>query len=515
MEHQPPHGGRAGAREALSGTPLSGRQLSGTPTPPRVAADTIVAAATAAGRGGVAIVRLSGVAVPAMLLPLLGERAAARASATPRYALPAHFLDAAGEPLDAGLVVYFPAPHSYTGEAVLEMHAHGGPVLVEALIRRTVQLGARRARAGEFTERAYLNGKLDLAQAEAVASLIDAASDAAARAALRSLEGEFSRQILELAEHIGSLRAWIEAAIDFPDEELDFLSVPQLAQRFSELAAALDDLQMTSRRGRVLTEGLTVVIAGRPNAGKSTLLNRLTGHEAAIVTPEPGTTRDVLRERIVLEGMPLTLLDTAGLRAASEDSADPIEREGMRRAREALQHADLILFVVDAVADPDGDGWQQERAALPSAVPVVILRNKCDLDGAAAPTRQPGDAGAAHAGAAQAGVPQARGADVPSALRISARTGEGIDQLVARLKAIAGLGDSEGSVLAARARHVEALARVAAHVDEARRQLAARRTAELVAEELRAAQRALGEILGEESNEALLGRIFSSFCIGK
>ncbi|HLK70337.1 MAG TPA: tRNA uridine-5-carboxymethylaminomethyl(34) synthesis GTPase MnmE [Steroidobacteraceae bacterium] len=474
-----------------------------------MAADTIVAAATPAGRGGVAIVRLSGVAVPAMLLPLLGERAAARASAAPRYALPAHFLDAAGEPLDAGLVVYFPAPHSYTGEAVLEMHAHGGPVLVEALIRRTVELGARRARAGEFTERAYLNGKLDLAQAEAVASLIDAASDAAARAALRSLEGEFSRQILELAEHIGSLRAWIEAAIDFPDEELDFLSVPQLAQRFSELAAALDDLQMTSRRGRVLTEGLTVVIAGRPNAGKSTLLNRLTGHEAAIVTPEPGTTRDVLRERIVLEGMPLTLLDTAGLRAASEDSADPIEREGMRRAREALQRADLILFVVDAVADPDGDAWQQERATLPSAVPVVILRNKCDLDAAAA-ARPPGDAGAAQAGAAQA-----RDADVPSTLRISARTGEGIDQLVARLKAIAGLGDSEGSVLAARARHVEALARVAAHVDEARRQLAARRTAELVAEELRAAQRALGEILGEESNEALLGRIFSSFCIGK
>ena len=456
--------------------------------------DTIVAAATPPGRGGVAIVRLSGDAVPRLLGDLLGEATAAHVRASPRSAVHASFYDAAGELVDKGLVLYFPAPHSYTGEPVLELQAHGGPVIVEQLITRALALGARRARAGEFTERAYLNGKLDLAQAEAVASLIDAASVAAARAALRSLEGEFSRQVLALAERIGELRAYIEAAIDFTEEQIDFLSDPALVRRLSSLEQDLASLQSASRRGRALTEGLSVVIAGRPNAGKSTLLNRLAGHEAAIVTPEPGTTRDVLRERIVLDGLPLTLLDTAGLRAdGPQASADPIEREGMRRAREAMGRADRILFVIDASADPQARAWREERSSLPAGVPVTLVLNKSDLGRGAADDLD---------------------VLLPT-VRISALTGSGLAALAAHLREAAGLGDVEGGVLSARARHVEALARVGAHVGEARVLLAARRAPELLAEELRIAQQALGEIVGEESSEALLGRIFSSFCIGK
>lgn len=432
-----------------------------------------------------------------MLAGLLGQSSAARLLQAPRRAIGGHFLDAAGEPLDAGLALYFPAPHSYTGEHVLELHGHGGPIVVESLIARVLELGARRARPGEFTERAYLNGKLDLAQAEAVASLIDAASGAAARAALRSLEGEFSRQVLALAERIGELRAWVEAAIDFVEEEIDFLSAPQLSQRLIELERALGTLQAASRQGRALTEGLCVVIAGRPNAGKSTLMNRLSGHEAAIVAPEPGTTRDLLRERVVLDGLPLTLLDTAGLRAgAPEATADPIEREGMRRAREALGRADRILFVIDSAADPEASAWQQERGSFPPEVPVTLVLNKCDLAAAGAQRAEPLDAG------------------LPT-LRLSGLTGEGVESLAMHLKASAGLTQAEGSLVSARARHVEALARVAQHVAAARRLLTERRAGELVAEELRLGQQALGEIVGEEGNEALLGRIFSSFCIGK
>jgi tRNA modification GTPase len=488
VEHQPSRGGGAGAAEALSGR----AQLP----------DTIVAAATAPGRGGVAIVRLSGAAVIDMLAELLGPAVAASVRAAPRRAVGSHFLDAHGEPLDSGLAIYFPAPHSYTGEHVLEVHGHGGPIVVEALIERAVELGARRARAGEFTERAYLNGKLDLAQAEAVASLIDASSTAAARAALRSLEGEFSRQVLALAERIGELRAWIEAAIDFAAEEIDFLAEPQLEQRLVDLEQALEALQTVSRQGRVLTEGLTVVIAGPPNAGKSTLMNRLAGHEAAIVAPEPGTTRDLLRERILFDGLPLMLLDTAGLRespsnAGAREALDPVEREGMRRAREAMRRADHILFVIDGTADPGAAAWRAQQATLPAEVPVTLLLNKCDL--------------------AQLGpeAPLDCSAAVPRTLRISARTGEGLDALSEHLRQVAGLADGHGSLVSARARHVEALARVAAHVAQARSLLMARRAGELVAEELRAAQQALGEIVGEEGSEALLGRIFSTFCIGK
>lgn len=494
MEHQPPRGSHGGASASLR----AGR------------ADTIAAQATAPGRGGIAVVRVSGPAVPALLTGILGTAGAARATAAARVAMSTQFLDASGAPIDHGLALYFPAPHSYTGEPVLELHAHGGPVIVEVLMRRLLELGARRAQAGEFTQRAFLNGKLDLAQAEAVASLIDAASWAAARAALRSLEGEFSRQVSALSERIGSLRAWVEAAIDFSEEDIDELSDRRLSVQIDEISDALRALQSAGRRGRALSEGLTVVIAGRPNAGKSTLLNRLAGHEAAIVTDQPGTTRDVLRERIVLDGLPLLVLDTAGLRAAGRSTADPIEAEGMRRAEAAMARADHILFVIDAAEDPSGTAFDAERARLPEAVPVTRVFNKVDRAPNGGPIRTLSEPAAAP----------------PSAeIRLSALTGEGMEGLIAHLKACAGgvatngedqaSGEGEGGVIAARARHLEALEGVAVHVGRAREQLLGHHAPELMAEELRQAQHCLGEIIGAEHSDELLGRIFSTFCIGK
>jgi tRNA modification GTPase len=485
VEHQSPLRRRQRAREALSPTAA----------PP---ADTIVAAATPPGRGGVAVVRVSGPRVPAMLPTLLGATAAARVAANPRLALNAVFHGADGGALDSGLALYFPAPHSYTGEDVLELHGHGGPVPVEALIRRALELGARRAQPGEFTQRAYLNEKLDLAQAEAVASLIDAASDAAARAALRSLQGQLSQRVLALAELIGALRARVEAAIDFADEDIEALSEPALRGQLAAVTDELHRLQAQCRQGRVLTEGLRIVIAGRPNAGKSTLLNRLAGHDAAIVTPLPGTTRDILREHVLLDGLPLQVLDTAGLRDLAADAAatagtaaDAIEAEGIRRARAAMADADRILFVIDAADDPDGDAYRAERARLPAGVPVTLVFNKID----------------------QAGTATAVAA--PAAVRLSALTGAGIEQLTAHLKDCAGFTTNDSGVISARARHLEALERVDACLALAREQLQARRAPELVAEELRHAQRALGEIVGVEDSDALLGRIFATFCIGK
>jgi tRNA modification GTPase len=451
--------------------------------------DTIVAAATPPGRGGIAIVRISGAAVEAMMPALLATVPAARtATVTP-------FFDAERRPIDQGLALYFPAPHSYTGEHVLELHAHGGPVLVEALVGRVLELGARRAQPGEFTQRAYLNGKLDLAQAEAVASAIDAASYQAARAAVRSLEGELSRRVLELRAALAELRAYVEAAIDFAEEQIDFLSDRSLQARLAAITTDVSALQAASRQGRLLTEGMSIVITGRPNAGKSTLLNRLAGYEAAIVTPQPGTTRDVLRERIVLGGVPLHLLDTAGLRSAAEPAGDAIEAEGIRRALAAMAQADRILFVVDAIADPQAQAFAEERARLPAGVPVTVLLNKLD---------------------AQAGGTQEKPAQTASALLgISALTGAGLAQLVEHLKECAGGVESDSGVIAGRARHVEALGRVARHLSAAGHELAARRHPELVAEELTRAHLALGEIVGVESSDELLGRIFSSFCIGK
>jgi tRNA modification GTPase len=462
VEYQPPHRGRL-PLEALS-------------------ADTIVAAATPPGRGGIAIVRLSGPEVPAIAAKLLGALPA------PRFATRADF----GR-IDSGIALYFPAPHSYTGEHVLELHCHGGPVIVEALIARVLALGARRAQAGEFTQRAYLNGKLDLAQAEAVADLIDAASEAAARAALHSLQGDFSHRVRSLAEALSALRVQIEAAIDFTDEDIAVLPEAAWSRQLERAARELAELEAMSAQGRLLTEGMTVVIAGAPNAGKSTLLNRLAGHEAAIVTPIPGTTRDVLRERILIDGLPVHVLDTAGLRT---QAADAIEAEGMRRAETAMLRADRILFVIDAAADPAASSYEAERTRLPAQVPVTLVFNKVDLCAPGAPTR-PAPAGGS------------------TTLHLSARTGEGLGALREHLKASMGFTQAGEGILSARARHLEALARCRLCLDAAREQLAGRGARELVAEELRRARQALGEIIGEESSDELLGRIFASFCIGK
>ena len=449
-----------------------------------MSADTIVAAATPPGRGGIAIVRLSGHKVPAIATTLLGALPA------PRLATRASFLDAADGAIDTGIALYFPAPHSYTGEHVLELQGHGSPVVVEALIGRAVALGARRAQPGEFTQRAYLNGKLDLAQAEAVADLIDAASEAAARAALRSLEGEFSVQVRSLGTALAALRVQVEAAIDFAEEEIEVLPDLALREQLEAAVRQLAALRAISGQGRLLTEGMTIVIAGPPNAGKSTLLNRLAGHEAAIVTPLPGTTRDVLRERIQLDGMPLHLLDTAGLRA---QPGDAIEAEGIRRAEAALARADRILFVIDAAADPGASAYEAERARLPAQVPVTLVFNKIDLCVPAV-------------GRPAAGI---------DSIRVCARTGEGLETLRSHLKARMGFAHGGEGAISARARHLEVLARCDGHLYAAMQQLAQRCARELVAEELRRAQLALGEIIGSESSDELLGRIFGSFCIGK
>ncbi|MFO1426860.1 MAG: tRNA uridine-5-carboxymethylaminomethyl(34) synthesis GTPase MnmE [Steroidobacteraceae bacterium] len=449
--------------------------------------DTIVAAATPPGRGGVGMVRLSGPKVPEYAAVLLGELPPARRATL------APFRDAAGEPIDVGIALFFPGPHSYTGEHVLELHGHGGPVVVETLLHRVVELGARRAQPGEFTQRAFLNDKVDLAQAEAVADLIDAGSREAARAAMRSLQGEFSAMVAGLAEAVVDLRAWVEAAIDFPEEEIDFLADRELAERLETVRSHFDAVESSARQGRVLRDGMTVVIAGRPNAGKSSLLNRLAGYDAAIVTPIPGTTRDVVRERIDIDGMPLHVLDTAGLRARA---ADAVEAEGMRRARGEMARADRVLFIVDAATDPGARALLEERANLPPGVPITLVLNKCDL---------------------ATGVPLADTVTIagPRWLAISAHTGDGIQLLRDHLKQSMGYSAPEAGAVSARARHLEALALARRHVEEAARQLSESRAGEIVAEELRVAQRALDEITGEFTSDELLGRIFASFCIGK
>lgn len=462
--------------------------------------DTIVAPATAPGRGGIGVVRLSGPGVPEIAAGLLP-----RGLPEPRFATLATFRDGTGEAIDSGLVLYFPAPHSYTGEAVLELHGHGGPAVLAALVERAVELGARRAEPGEFTRRAYLNDKLDLAQAEAVADLIDAGSQAAARAALRSLQGAFSDEVHALVEGLIDLRVWVEAAIDFPEEEIDFLADPALSARVEALRARFDAVTQAARQGRVLRDGLTVVIAGRPNAGKSSLLNALAGHEAAIVTDLPGTTRDVVREQLELDGLPVTVLDTAGLRVAGEGPADVVEAEGIRRTRAEIARADRVLFVVDAANDPAATAYTDERTTLPEGVPVTLVFNKVDL--------VEGGGGAAESGAL-AGAASACATTDATTLRVSARTGAGLAALRAHLQAAIGYAPGDTGALSARARHLDALTRARAALEAACALLAERR-GELVAEELRLAQRALGEITGEFTSDDLLGRIFGSFCIGK
>jgi len=447
---------------------------------------TIAAIATAAGRGGIGVLRVSGPLCARIACQILSGGTLP----DPRRALLQHFMDGQGNSIDTGLVLFFAAPQSYTGEDVLELHGHGGPVVLDLLQQRILELGARAARPGEFTLRAFLNGKIDLAQAEAVADLIDSGSAQAARAAVRSLRGEFSSRVTDLAERLLELRMWVEAAIDFPEEEIDFLADRALLERMTAIATQFDALAGQARQGALLRDGLTVVIAGRPNAGKSSLLNRLAGYEAAIVTPVAGTTRDVLRERIEIDGLPLHVLDTAGLR----ESPDLVEAEGIRRAHTEIARADRVLFVVDSTDRDAVAQLESDLAALPADLPRTVICNKIDCcDG---PPRMP------------------QGMAVDTVL-LSAATGQGMDTLRAHLKACVGYATDGEGALSARRRHLDALRRARAHFDSARRVLAERRAGELVAQELTDAQRELGEITGQISSDDLLGRIFGSFCIGK
>ncbi len=442
--------------------------------------DTIVAAATPPGRGGIGIVRVSGPATRAIAAAMLGELPAAR------HATLADFRGDDGAAIDAGIALFYPAPESFTGEDVLELQGHAGPVVMDLLIARAIGLGARPARPGEFSERAFHNDKLDLAQAEAIADLIDAGSAAAARAAVRSLAGDFSREVGDLAALVVQLRAFVEAAIDFPDEDVELLASTEVRDRLADIASRFEWIGRAAASGRALRDGLHVVIAGRPNAGKSSLLNALAGHPAAIVTDIAGTTRDLLRERIDVDGMPIHVVDTAGIR----DTAEPIEVEGVRRALAEAARADLVLYVVDAVRGLDA----AERAAIPAGKAAIIVWNKTDL------------AGARIAPAATDGAP---------VFPISALTGAGLDALRVELKSAAGYRGEESGLFSARRRHLEALARARSLFEVAEARLGERSSFELVAEELRQAQRALGEITGEMTSDALLGVIFGQFCIGK
>jgi tRNA modification GTPase len=445
--------------------------------------DTIAAVATPPGRGGVGMVRVSGSMVPAIATELLGD------IPEPRRAALRTFRDAAGEMLDSGLALYFPGPNSFTGEDVLELHGHGGPVVMDMLLARVLSLGARNALPGEFTQRAFLNDKLDLTQAEAIADLIDSGSSQAARAALRSLQGEFSVAVHSLTEAVTETRMHVEAAIDFPEEEVDFLADNALHSRINATIDLCEQITAKAQQGALLREGMTVVIAGRPNAGKSSLLNRLAGYEAAIVTDIPGTTRDVLRERIHVDGMPLHIADTAGLR----EDADLVEAEGIRRARNEMTRADRILYVIDATRALDDETMRAELAALPQDIPISVVLNKIDLAKMASRYEQ----------------------SRPPRLHVSATTGEGIDLLREHLKECMGFQGAGTGTISARRRHLDALDRANAHLHEAQRQLLDRRAGELMAEELRQAQQCLAEITGEFTPDDLLGRIFTTFCIGK
>jgi len=442
------------------------------PAPAALGGDTIAAIATPAGRGGIGIVRISGPASPRIAEALIGRLPAARKAAR------AVFRDARGGALDDGIALYFPAPASYTGEHVLELQGHGGPVVLHEVLRAVLDAGARAAEPGEFTRRAFLNGKLDLAQAEAVADLIDAASREAARSALRSLAGEFSAAIRVLVGQLTELRALTEALLDFPEEELDSLHRADAERRLARLREALEDVLAKSRQGSLMRSGIHVVLAGRPNVGKSSLLNRLAGEERAIVTAVPGTTRDALREPIQIEGVPIVVVDTAGLR----ESADEIERIGMARTRSELARADVVLEVLEAgrMEAPEGE--------LPAAASRITVVNKIDLLAGARPGRQGG------------------------AIHVSAKTGAGLEALRHALLETAGWCSRGESVFLARERHLRALEAARGHLGVAGAQLA---QWEFFAEELRLAQEALGSITGGVSADDLLGDIFARFCIGK
>ncbi|MEA3638387.1 MAG: tRNA uridine-5-carboxymethylaminomethyl(34) synthesis GTPase MnmE [Lamprobacter sp.] len=452
--------------------------------------ETIAAVATAPGIGAIGILRISGPGAGSIATAIIGPLPG------PRKAVLRDFVDAQGEAIDQGLALWFPAPASFTGEDLIELQGHGGPAVLDLLLERVLELGARQARPGEFSERAFLNGKLDLTQAEAIADLIEAATATQVRLANRSLQGVFSRQVHVLVEQLTRLRALIEAALDFPDDELDALPITDAD--FATLMASTEALLASSQQAELIRDGLLVVIAGAPNAGKSSLLNALAGTDAAIVTAIPGTTRDLLRAEIQIEGLPLRLVDTAGLRPSS----DPVEQEGIRRARAQIQQADHLLLMMDDTEQREADCLQAQLAELElePTIPVTVLRNKIDLSGRPAGL-----------------MLRAEG---HTELSCSAVTGAGLDDLRAHLKAVAGYRGADAGAFSARRRHVEALRQVLASLQQARRVWAEQATLasplpELVAEDLRLAQRTLGEITGEVSSDELLGRIFREFCIGK
>lgn len=478
------------------------------PAPP-----TIAAIATPPGRGGIGIVRVSGADLGGLIDAIVG-RAHAGTALRPRVATRVRFLDAHGSVIDDGIAIHYPAPHSYTGEDVVEWQGHGGPAVMRALLARCIELGARIAEPGEFTKRAYLNGKLDLAQAESVADLIEASTATAVRAAARSLTGEFSREVNALRDGLIELRAFVEATLDFPEEDVEFLRQGEVAARIETLRVRLTSITSRAKRGAVLASGLTVVLVGPPNVGKSSLLNRLAGEEAAIVTPIPGTTRDAIERPIEVSGVPLTIVDTAGLR----ETSDAVETLGIARTRAAIARADVAVVISDArdgtVADqregidagrheseaprPSFVAGRQDplEAELPEGLPRIRVHNKCDL----------------------AGIPPhaLRDSAGTASIWLCALTGDGVPLLEAELRRIAGIGDTTEDVFLSRARHLEALGAATAHVDEANKLARVQRPAiELIAEELRGAQDALSSITGEFTADDLLGEIFGRFCIGK
>ncbi len=443
--------------------------------------DTIAAIATAAGRGGIGIVRISGPMATRIAIELCQHPPRARVATL------ASIRDKNNRLIDTALAVFFPAPNSFTGEAVLEIHGHGGAMVLDQLLARVIELGARMARPGEFSQRAFLNEKIDLAQAEAIADLIDASSHKAARAAARSLEGGFSAKINALLDQLIELRMYVESAIDFPEEEIDFISEGQVAEKTNALLRQVRKLIDSATQGKLLRDGMTIVIAGKPNAGKSSLLNALAGVQTAIVTAIPGTTRDVLKETISIDGLPLNIVDTAGLR----DSDDPVELEGIRRAKTQIQNADCILNVIDLTdAEPD----TSEVITASEKVKLINVYNKIDLvDSHRASHRD----------------------DLHKQVYLSAKTGEGLAQLRDALKGIVGYDPGSEGVFIARRRHLDALNRVEQSISKGLTVILKAQAAELLAEDLLHAQHALGEITGEFSSDDLLGRIFSSFCIGK
>lgn len=442
-------------------------------------ADTIAAIATPPGRGGVGIIRVSGPLAKNISEKILGKLP------KPRYADYLPFLDENNETIDSGLALYFVGPNSFTGEDVLELQGHGGPVVMDLLLKRVIDLGARIANPGEFSERAFLNDKVDLAQAEAIADLIEAGSEQAAKSAVKSLQGEFSRWIDESVEALTHLRMYVEAAIDFPEEEIDFLSDGHVTKSLETILTEMDKIFASAQQGVLLRDGMRVVLIGQPNTGKSSLLNALAGRDSAIVTHIAGTTRDVLREEINIDGMPLHVIDTAGLR----ESDDVVEQEGIKRTWIEIEQADRALLLVDDKAGITAED-EKIRQKLPKSLEVTIVRNKIDLS-------------------------QSKAKEAKNEIALSAKSGEGVDLLREHLKKIMGYTGLTEGVFLARRRHLDALIRAKDFVLNGQTQLQESKAGELLAEDLRQAQHALGEITGHVSSDALLGKIFSSFCIGK